>query len=64
MKLTINLKWALISAISFFVAWAIITERADQVVHFAGELNAMACFLLSAVMGVMSAGASFEKLSK
>lgn len=64
MKLTINLKWALISAISFFVAWAIITERADQVVHFAGELNAMACFLLSAVMGVMSAIASFEKLSK
>lgn len=64
MKLTINLKFAAISALSFFCAWAIVTEKADQYVHFAGELNAMACFLLTSVMGVMTAVASFEKLSK
>ena len=64
MKLTINLKFAAISIISFFCAWAIVTEKADQYIHFAGELNAMACFLLMSVMGVMTAVASFEKLSK
>ena len=64
MKLTINLKFALISAISFFVAWAIITEKADQYITFAGELNAMFCFLLAATMGCMSAIGAFEKLSK
>ena len=64
MKLTINLKFAAISALSFFCAWAIVTEKADQYVHFAGELNAMFCFMIATVMGVMTAIASFEKLSK
>ena len=64
MKLTINLKFAAISALSFFCAWAIVTEKADQYVHFAGELNAMFCFMIATVMGAISAFASFEKLSK
>ena len=61
MKLTIDLKFAIISAISFFVAWAIITEKADQYITFAGELNAMACFLLTAVMGCMTAIGAVDK---
>ena len=62
MKLTIDLKFAIISAISFFLAWAIITEKADEYITFAGELNALACFLLTAVMGCMTAFASFDKI--
>ena len=62
MKLTIDLKFATISAISFFLAWAIITEKADEYITFAGELNALACFLLTAVMGCMTAIASFDKI--
>jgi len=62
MKLTIDLKFATISAISFFLAWAIITEKADEYITFAGELNALACSLLTAVMGCMTAIAAVDKI--
>lgn len=44
----------LTSIVSFGVAYSILMGKAQEVVHFAGELNEIGCFVLSSTMGILS----------
>lgn len=44
----------LTSILSFGVAYSILMGKAQEVVHFAGELNEMGCFVLASTMGIMA----------
>ena len=49
-----NLKFMVTSGVSFFVAYSILTGSAQEVVHFAGPLNEIFCFILAFTMGFIS----------
>ena len=48
-----NLKILCTAIVSFFIAYSIIIGWTQEVVHFAGPLNEMFCFILSGTMGIM-----------
>ena len=54
----------LIAIVSFVVAYLIVSGIAIQYVYFAGELNELGCFVISATMGFLALIASFGKIKK
>ena len=61
MKITIDIKNLAIAAASFGIAYGIITEKIDQYIHFAGEENALGCFVITSMMGVFALVGTFSK---
>ncbi len=64
MKVTIDLKYFAIAAISFILAYMTVTYKIDNYITFAGEDNALFFFITTATMGFMSLIASFSKSTK
>jgi hypothetical protein len=64
MKVTLNIPYFLGAILAFVIAYGIITYKIDQYIKFAGELNALGCFILSFTMGVMMLFGSFERAPK
>ena len=52
MKINLDLKFFIPAVLSLSIAYMTVTSQLDNYIHFAGELNAMAFFLLSTVMGM------------
>jgi len=44
----------LTSIVSFGVAYSILMGKAQEVIHFAGELNEIGCFVMAGTMGIIS----------
>lgn len=64
MKVILNIKALIASIAAFTVAYTTATGAIDNYIHFAGEANAMAFFMVAGVMGVCSLAASFETVKK
>jgi hypothetical protein len=64
MKIVIDLKLFTLSLISFICAYSIVTGYAQKFIHFSGELNEMATFVLAGVMGTLCLFASIEQNKK
>lgn len=64
MKVILNIKPLIASIVAFTAAFTTATGAIDNVIHFAGEDNAMAFFLITGVMGVCALAASFETVKK
>ena len=62
MKVTLNIPYFLGALAAFFVAYMTITYKIDQYIHFAGEANALAFFLLSTMLGVGGLFGAFERV--
>jgi len=60
MNITVNYKSLTLCAVCATVAVATATGTIDKYIAFAGELNAAAFFLISGMMTIMTAAASFE----
>ncbi len=61
MKITLDLKYFIPSVIMFILAYMTVTYKIDQYIQFAGEMNALAFFIISATMGGMLLMCSFSK---
>ena len=64
MKITLNIKPLIVAIVSFVVAYMTVTYKIDEYITFAGEDNALAFFIMSSTLGMLSLFASFEKISK
>jgi hypothetical protein len=64
MKISIDLKLFTLSLIAFFCSYSIVTGYAQKFIHFSGELNEMATFVLAGVMGTLCLFASIERIKK
>jgi len=64
MKFTFNIKPFLGAVIAITAAIMTATAQIDNYIHFAGEANAMAFFLLTGMMGLGLLAASFEVENK
>ena len=64
MKISIDLKFFSISIIAFLCAYSIVTGYAQKFIHFSGEINEMATFALTGVMGTLCLFASIERIKK
>lgn len=53
MKVTVDLKYLIPAILAFIISYMTITEQIDKYITFAGELNALFFFLMSALLGVM-----------
>tara|TARA_Y100000389_G_scaffold171354_1_gene178976 strand:+ start:689 stop:910 length:222 start_codon:yes stop_codon:yes gene_type:complete len=62
MKITFDIKFLLIAIASFAVAAMTITSTIDNYIHFAGEANAAAFFLVALMMGVLSGVCSVDTI--
>ena len=62
MKVILNVPYFLGAILSFLVAYSIVTYKIDKYIQFAGELNALGCFVIVFTMGVLLLIASFERL--
>ena len=49
-----NCQIVLTTIISFLISYSVLNGTAQEYVHFAGELNAMAVFILASTMGFIS----------
>ena len=61
MKITIDLKYFIPALIAFALAEMTLTYEIDKYITFAGEANAMAFFMITAVTGCLLAYCSFSK---
>jgi len=64
MTIKINFKALAATAAAFTVAFMTATGTIDNYISFADELNAMAFFMVSGVMTVIAAAASFETVNQ
>ena len=62
MTIKIDFKFLLMAIAGFTVAAMTVTETIDQYIHFAGEANALAFFLLSTMLGVGGLFGAFERV--
>ena len=62
MTVKIDFKFLLMAIAGFTVAFMTVTETIDQYIHFAGEANALAFFLLSTMLGVGGLFGAFERV--
>ena len=53
MKVTVDLKFLIPAILAFIISYMTITEKIDNYITFAGELNALFFFLMSTLLGVM-----------
>jgi hypothetical protein len=53
MKVTVDLKFLIPAILAFIISYMTITEKIDNYIHFAGELNALFFFLMSTLLGMM-----------
>ena len=53
MKVTVDLKFLLPAILAFIISYMTITEKIDNYITFAGELNALFFFLMSTLLGMM-----------
>jgi len=61
MKLTIDLKYFIPALLAFALAGMTITYEIDKYITFAGEANALAFFMITAVTGCLLTYCSFTK---
>lgn len=64
MKVILNVPYFLGAIVSFLLAYSIITYKIDKYIQFAGEANALGCFVITAAMGFIMLIASFERPKK
>ena len=62
MKVILNVPYFLGAILSFLVAYSIVSYKIDKYIQFAGELNALGCFVITFAMGTLLLIASFERL--
>ena len=62
MTVKIDFKFLLMAIAGFTVAAMTVTETIDQYIHFAGEANALAFFMLSAMAGILGLIGAFERV--
>ena len=53
MKVTVDLKYLIPAILAFIISYMTITEKIDNYITFAGELNALFFFLMSTMLGGM-----------
>jgi len=53
MKVTVDLKFLIPAILAFIISYMTITEKIDNYITFAGELNALFFFLMSTLLGGM-----------
>ena len=53
MKVTVELKYFIPAILAFIISYMTITEKIDNYITFAGELNALFFFLMSTMLGGM-----------
>ncbi len=53
MKVTVDLKFLIPAILAFIISYMTITEKIDNYITFAGELNALFFFLMSTLLGTM-----------
>ena len=53
MKINLDLKFFIPAILSLIIAYMTVNGTIDNYITFAGELNAMAFFMLSTLMGIM-----------
>tara|TARA_Y100000385_G_scaffold218507_1_gene227828 strand:- start:2881 stop:3141 length:261 start_codon:yes stop_codon:yes gene_type:complete len=63
MKLTIDLKYALLAIVSFTISVMTLTGTADKYIAFAGELNAFAFCVMGLMLGLLMTMAAVEKVT-
>tara|TARA_Y100000361_G_C11106870_1_gene315312 strand:- start:639 stop:836 length:198 start_codon:yes stop_codon:yes gene_type:complete len=61
MKVTVDLKYFLVSIAAFVIAYMTVTYKIDEYITFAGEDNALGFFLASFMIGVMGLFCSFSR---
>jgi len=62
MKLIIDFKFFIPAILSFVVAYMTVTSTIDSYIHFAGEANAAAFFMVASMLGLLLTICSFEKI--
>jgi hypothetical protein len=62
MKVQLNIIPFLGACLAFIIAYMTITSKIDQWIHFAGELNAMAFFFTSLLLGFMGLFTAIEPI--
>ena len=63
MKLTIDLKYALLAIVSFTISVMTLTGTTDKYIAFAGELNAFAFCVMGLMLGLLMTMAAVEKVT-
>jgi|TARA_R110002049_G_scaffold286591_1_gene468380 hypothetical protein len=53
MKINLDLKFFIPAILSLIIAYMTVNGTIDNYITFAGELNAMGFFIMSALMGIM-----------
>ena len=53
MKVTVDLKFLIPAILAFIISYMTITEKIDNYITFAGELNALFFILMSTLLGTM-----------
>ncbi len=53
MEVTVDLKFLIPAILAFIISYMTITEKIDNYITFAGELNALFFFLMSTLLGTM-----------
>jgi uncharacterized membrane protein len=62
MKVILDIPYFLGALVCFALGYSIITYKIDKYVHFAGEANALGCFVITFVMGFLLLVCSFERI--
>jgi len=62
MKVILNIPYFLGAIACFALGYSIITYKIDKYVHFAGEANALGCFVITWTMAVLLLICSFERI--
>ena len=60
MSIKLNLKYTLISVVSFLVAFLTLTGDMQKYIKFAGPLNEMAFCIFAAMLGLFSIAGAIE----
>jgi len=63
MKLTFDLKYALLAIVSFTITGMTLTGSIDKYIGFAGELNAFAFCVMGLMLGLLMTMAAVEKVT-
>jgi len=63
MKLTFDLKYALLAIVSFTISGMTLTGSIDKYIGFAGELNALAFCVMGLMLGLLMTMAAVEKVT-
>ena len=61
MKVIVHIPYFLGAILAFVIAYMTATYQIDKYIHFAGELNALGCFVITFAMGTLLLIASFER---